>query len=338
MLKVGFFGSDSFSIHCLKELFPLLQNSPRTLSKLDVITRRPKHSGRGMLHLKDVPLATFARSSSLSILRADSNDDFKLLQDQRYDLCIAVSYGKLIPATFLQSLPYGGINVHPSLLPKYSGPAPLQRALLSGDQYTGVTIQTLHPTEFDKGAILSRDKYEIRHDETFESLTKVLAEKGGKLLADILVKRSYDPKSPTYSVLKPVLPFSYAKKVKNSDRLINWQQMNTFDIIRRFNTLGSLYSYKPYHPRKNKHQTLLKRVVLEDITESKVQQLPELLPAGSYDVDSENQQFLLIKTLNGTIKVGATNVEGIGSITGAKMANPPKKMFGTKDRLLVSKL
>lgn len=334
MLKLAFFGSDYFSINCLKQIIPLLHapsSATPLISHLDVITRSPKLSGRGMKQLKDVPIASFSALESLNLLRADKKADFSDLMNRNYDICIAVSYGKLIPSTFLSSLKYGGLNVHPSLLPKYSGPAPLQRALLNNDKVTGVTVQTLHPTEFDRGDVLLRETYDIKNGETLESLTQELSLKGGLLLRRILEEKIYDVSSSNHSVLQPQLPYSYAKKVQSSERQILWNQFSAFDLYRRENTLGPLYTFKQFVPKKKSKATLnpLKRVVLSKCSPSLIPltEADKNLPNGTFRVGETDQ--LEVKVYDGFVSYSEVKTEGYGTENGAKFFNSLKKKFGT---------
>ena len=110
-------------------------------------------------------------------MRADTSQEITQLSEQYlFNLVIAVSYGRLIPSTFIQHCKYGGLNVHPSLLPKYSGSSPLQYALLNDDKFTGCTVQTLHPTKFDHGdIIIQSSEIPILDDDNSVSLFKNLA-------------------------------------------------------------------------------------------------------------------------------------------------------------------
>lgn len=327
MIRVGFFGADHFSVGCLKAILPLYSSTPKTISHLDVITRSPKLGGRGLQHLNEFPVAKFAKENDINVLRAERNADFGFLPN--YDLCIAVSYGKLIPASFLRSLPFGGLNVHPSLLPRYSGPAPLQRALLNQDPMTGVTVQTLHPTEFDKGTILGRQYYKIKRSETYHSLVKALSKSGGKVLYDILLNQKYDSTLPQYETLPPEVPFSYAKKVQPEERQIIWSRYDTFKIVRIFNTLGHLYTFKKYQPRRSQSRELgFRRVVLDDIQESKEHLFPADSIPGSFMADPSDTQRLLVKTVDGCISVSNIKVESLGNVSPDRLSNPTKKMFG----------
>lgn len=337
MLKVAFFGSDLFSINCLKQILPLYRPA-RTgiIDQLDVITRNPKPSGRGLKQLRDAPIASFAQENALTLLRAEKKTDFtEIAKKTHYDLCIAVSYGKLIPVSFLSTLKHGGLNVHPSILPKYSGPAPLQRALLNNDPTTGVSVQTLHPSEFDKGDVLLRQEYTVQQGESLMSLTEKLSKVGGQLLKTILEQGLYDKSSPTYRVLSPELPFSYAAKVTSSERQIDWSIHSVHDIIRRENTLGPLYSFKKAVSRKKSGGanggTTLKRVVFTNCQASPTpftaQQMS--LPNGTFLLNSSGD--LDIKLRDGFVTPREVKTEGFGSESGAKFFRSLKKKFGTSE-------
>ncbi|KAG7879636.1 hypothetical protein KL938_003689 [Ogataea parapolymorpha] len=171
MLKIAYFGSDKFSIRCLTHLLPKYADA------ITVVARKAKLSGRGLKQYKEPLIVRYANQTGLPLVRADERADFDRLRGQ-FDICVAVSFGLLIPASFLESLQYPGLNVHPSLLPAFSGPAPMQRALLSHQNYTGVSLQTLDKKRFDRGRILAQDRQEIAETETLDSLCEKLADAG----------------------------------------------------------------------------------------------------------------------------------------------------------------
>ena len=335
MLRVAYFGSDAFSVICLQQLLPLLKSPNPIISHLDIITRSPKPSGRGMRQLKEVQLATFAVTENLPLLRADRKVDFSSLAANNYDLAIAVSYGKLIPSTFLTSLRNGGLNVHPSILPRHSGPAPLQRALLNHDPVSGVTVQNLHPTEFDKGDIIAIEEHHIKREETISSLSETLATAGGKLLVKVLKTKAYDMKSPNFAPLKPTVEFSYAAKVQPAERQVTWQEATKFDVLRKYNTLGQVYTNMRTTARKGKPEGL-KRVVFPKVIESvcPLTESSAQLPNGSFSLN-EQTGTLDIKVEDGYISVDQVKTEGIGAESPAKFFNSLKKKFGHSDALFV---
>lgn len=104
---------------------------------------------------------------------------------EHLDLAILVAYGKIIPKEVLAIPKYGFINVHPSLLPKYRGPSPIQSAILAGEEKTGVTIIKLDE-EVDHGPILGQTELKIENDDTHDSLGEKLANLGASLLLEVL--------------------------------------------------------------------------------------------------------------------------------------------------------
>jgi methionyl-tRNA formyltransferase len=103
----------------------------------------------------------------------------------RFDLLVSFAYGRIFGPKFLALFPLGGINVHPSLLPKYRGPSPIPAAILGGDRETGVTIQTL-AAEMDSGDILAQERFSLTGRETAASLGETVAERAARMLPPLL--------------------------------------------------------------------------------------------------------------------------------------------------------
>jgi len=107
------------------------------------------------------------------------------LRELRPEAIVVAAYGKILPRSLLDLPPHGAINVHASLLPKYRGAAPVQRAILAGERVTGVTIMQMNE-RMDEGDILLQQEAPIRDDDTSESLLARLGEIGAALLVDAL--------------------------------------------------------------------------------------------------------------------------------------------------------
>jgi methionyl-tRNA formyltransferase len=101
------------------------------------------------------------------------------------DLLVTFAYGRIFGPKFLALFPLGGINIHPSLLPKYRGPSPVQAAILNRDAETGITVQTL-AKEMDSGDILAVEKLRLTASETAGSLGEIMAQKAAFLLPEVL--------------------------------------------------------------------------------------------------------------------------------------------------------
>ncbi|KAI5955056.1 FMT1 [Candida jiufengensis] len=265
-LNVAFFGSGNFSVASLRKLLQLRSSSTKFINDLKVITRTIKPTGRSMKTFKELPVSEYALSNNIPILRADTSEEInRLINENNFNLTIAVSYGKLIPSKFLESCQYGGLNVHPSLLPKYSGSSPIQYALINDDKETGVTLQTLHATKFDHGSIISQSNpIEIQDSDNYKSLETKLGELGAQLLVNSIKDYTFlNPNSETPNVKRTLAP-----KIDKSKRQILWNQYIARQIKRLYDALGPLYTFIPVQiKRRDKPFEELKRVILNDVKE-----------------------------------------------------------------------
>lgn len=159
-----------------------------------------------------------------------SFEEFKKLNP---DICIVAAYGKIIPKEWLEIPKYGFLNIHPSLLPKYRGPSPIQATILNGDSETGVTI-ILMDEKIDHGKIISSIKCQISLLESYSILEVKLAELGAKLLIETLPKwidGKVKPKEQNHEEA------TYTKKFSWSDGKIDWQE-SAIEIDRQIRALN----------------------------------------------------------------------------------------------------
>ncbi|KAK8053734.1 Formyltransferase [Apiospora saccharicola] len=154
-LRILFCGSDEFSSASLRALHEEKERNPGLIDSIDVVVRPGKRVGRGLKQIQHPPIRQVAEEElKLPVHERDTFTGWDM--PSGINLIIAVSFGKLVPNRLLQAAKYGGLNVHPSLLPNLRGPAPLHNALLNWVKVTGVTLQTLDPWEFDKGLVLAQ--------------------------------------------------------------------------------------------------------------------------------------------------------------------------------------
>ena len=216
-INFAFFGTSELSV---KVLDILMKNG---YTPEIVITAPDKPKGRKMI-LTPPPVKVFAQVNNLKIAQPASLSTYhsfepegsqslnglppRLIGGQAtaplhrragYDLLIVASYGKIIPKSILEIPKFGTLNIHPSLLPKFRGPSPIQSFIMSGEEETGVTIM-LMDEQVDHGKILSRkefearstkheirDKSEIRNPKlNAKELEEKLAEIGGQMLVEII--------------------------------------------------------------------------------------------------------------------------------------------------------
>lgn len=213
-LKIVFMGTPEFGAVILEEL---VKNGYKPAL---VVTETDKPVGRK--HIVTPPLVkTTALRYDIPIAQPERIKNLKLeIENLRPDLIIIAAYGKIIPKEILDIPKYGSLNVHPSLLPRWRGPSPIQYAILNGDEETGVTIM-LPDEQMDHGKILSSTEYRLSGDETHENLLKELTNLGAKLLVDSV---------PKY-INKEIKPMpqddskaTYSKILKKEDGKIDWKK------------------------------------------------------------------------------------------------------------------
>ena len=179
-MKLIFFGTGLLAVPVLERL----ARSRHTV--VGCVTQPDRPRGRGQ-KLRPSPVKATALVRRLPLLTPERLDDALVLELCKVapDVGVVVDYGTLLPRAVLAVPPRGMLGVHPSLLPKYRGAAPVQRAILHGDEMTGVTIFRL-TGQMDSGDVLLQDMTAIRADETAVELRDRLAAQGGELLVRAL--------------------------------------------------------------------------------------------------------------------------------------------------------
>ncbi|HTH93375.1 MAG TPA: methionyl-tRNA formyltransferase [Candidatus Paceibacterota bacterium] len=150
-----------------------------------IVTAPARPQGRGM-HLTDTPVAQFAHAHNIPVLTPEKiTPDFiaELQKHGPWDFYFVVAYGKILPQSLLDSVNGKVLNLHPSLLPKYRGPSPLESVLLSDDTETGVSIMELD-REVDHGPIVTQASFVLPEEETVTSLTQKSAVLGTQCLTE----------------------------------------------------------------------------------------------------------------------------------------------------------
>ncbi len=182
-VKTLFFGTSSFAVPTLKNLINFGYNVKA------VITQPEKPAGRKRITIPS-PVKKLAEENNISVFEPHDlkNDDFfKQFKNLEPDMCVLAAYGKIIPARYLDLPHYGFINIHPSLLPKYRGPSPIQNAILNGDEKTGVTIMKMDE-KIDHGPVLAVIGYQLSTAQNYKETEEDLAKLGAELLIDVLPK------------------------------------------------------------------------------------------------------------------------------------------------------
>lgn len=174
-------GSPEFAVNSLNLL---LQSEHEVIA---VYTKTPKPSGRGQKLTKS-PVHVVAEESNIEActpVSLKSPVEQEKFKNFRPDVAVISAYGLILPREILNTPKYGCINIHPSLLPRWRGAAPIQHTILAGDQETGVSIMQLDEG-LDSGPILKQEKLPVEKNDNYEVLHEKLSELGGCLLLDVL--------------------------------------------------------------------------------------------------------------------------------------------------------
>lgn len=234
-LKTIFFGTPRFAQIVLEKLI----DSPYRPQV--VITQPDKKSGRGR-QLQASLVKQSAQRFSIEILQPKSLNSNLLTLSPKFDLAILVAYGKIIPTDVLKIPKYGFVNVHPSLLPKYRGPSPIQSAILSGEAKTGVSIMLLDE-KVDHGPILAQKEVTIEKTDTHESLIEKLGKAGSDLLIETIpfyISGDLNPQPQNHTQA------TFTKHIKKADGYIDLENPPdsvTFDrMVRAFYPWPTVWS------------------------------------------------------------------------------------------------
>lgn len=178
-VKIAFLGNSVFSLIVLKEL-KNLGIFPDVL-----VTSADKPQGRKMI-LTPSPTKMWAEENSIEYLTPEKLREENFIKKiSSYNLFIVASYGKIIPKQILEIPKYKTLNIHPSLLPKYRGPSPLQEQILNGEKEVGVTIMQIDE-QVDHGPIVKQEKIILEDYLGFNDMQEKLAKAGATLLSEIL--------------------------------------------------------------------------------------------------------------------------------------------------------
>jgi methionyl-tRNA formyltransferase len=250
-MRIVFFGTPTFAVLSLKAL---LQSGEEIVA---VVTQADKKRGRDRIP-SSPPVKEFALQSGIKVLQPTNMKDPTFLNElsvMEPEIIVVVAYGKILPLPILSLPPFGCINVHASLLPKYRGAAPIQWALINGERKTGVTTMLMNEG-LDTGNILLQEETEIADEDNAETLSQRLSEIGASLLMKTI-------KGIKDGSLKPIpqggTP-SYAPPLKKEDGRIDWSKSAT-EI---FNYVRGMYPWPCAYCYFNKERIKITRVkVLE---------------------------------------------------------------------------
>lgn len=237
MLRIIFMGTPDFARDSLDAIY----NAGHEISTVITVPDKPK--GRGM-KLIPCEVKEYAIEKGFEVYQPeklrDNTEIIDLIKKIKPDVICVVAYGKIIPKQILEIPKYGCVNVHPSLLPKYRGPAPIQWAVLNGDEKTGVTTMYLNE-QMDAGDVILQTETKIGKNETSGELWDRLS----KLGAELLVKTLEQIENGTAPREKQGGKFSIAPMLEKSQAKIDWKNKTAREIknlVRGLNPIMGAYS------------------------------------------------------------------------------------------------
>lgn len=213
-LKLIFMGTPDFAVPALKALL----NANHTV--VAVYTQPPRPSGRGE-KVRKSPVHLYAEANGIPVHTPKSlKSEACLSEFKAYnaDAVVVVAYGMILPQPILDTPPMGCLNIHASLLPRWRGAAPIQRAIEAGDKESGVTIMQMD-AGLDTGDMLLQQSVPIDKSTTAATLHDTLSHLGAKMVVDTLRKLQLDELQPTP---QPDEGVTYASKLQREESLVDW--------------------------------------------------------------------------------------------------------------------
>jgi len=244
-MRVIFAGTPDFAAHALEAI----EAAGHTI--VLVLTQPDRRAGRGM-HLQASPVKEFALGKGIPLLqptslninslnevkRAEAISALNVISEIQFDAMVVVAYGLIVPHAILDLAErpgrHGAFNIHGSLLPRWRGAAPIQRAIAAGDERTGITIMQMD-AGLDTGDMVISEAINVGPDETSSSLHDRLADLGARLMVRCLAMLDAQEKTPRTPQSEEGV--CYAEKIQKAEAEIDWSQTAiTIDrLIRAFN-------------------------------------------------------------------------------------------------------
>ena len=228
-LKICFMGSPEFSVPSLKKLIAAGHEIPV------VVCQEPKRAKRGK-KIQKQPVQVHAEKNGIKVIFGSSlRNNIEFLRSLDLDMIIVVAFGYILPEELINLPKLGCINLHASLLPRWRGAAPIQRAIMAGDKVTGLTVM-LMDKGLDTGNIISKYSIKIDKKQNSAELTNILSVEGAELLEESILKFA---NKIIMTVPQPDEGITYAKKIFKEDEIIDWNK-TAYEILNQIRALSPI--------------------------------------------------------------------------------------------------
>lgn len=316
-MRVAFLGTDRLGELALRAIYA--SNHEVVL----VITQPDRPSGRGR-KIKPGVVKLAAGELGIPLMQPEKVKEpvvQERLTELSPDILTVVSYGEYIPSRIYSAPPYKAINVHPSLLPRWRGAAPIRYALLAGDKVTGVTVQYLHK-KMDAGDIILQKQVPIEPDDDHGSLCERLYPLGAEMLVSALNSLEIGAVTP---VLQDENNVTQAPKIQKSDLWINWSRPSQ-EIRNRIRALSPAPGAKAFFRGEN--CKILKAVLEEEAVGESVEPgtIIDVRKKGPVVAGSECSLILtMLQPAGKKPQDGSSFVNGYHPETGEKFSGMPEE-------------
>jgi methionyl-tRNA formyltransferase len=240
-MRIVFMGAPEFAVPTLRRI------AAEGHAVAAVYTRAPKPGGRRGLQIQKTPVAEAAESLGIPVFTPSTLKEEKehsLFRSHRADVGLIVAYGLILPPAILEAPEFGCLNLHASLLPRWRGAAPIQRAIMAGDAETGVCLMQME-AGLDTGPVAIREVVPIRPDDTAGDLTKRLAGIAAEIAARGLAELGQG--TLRFSEQSTV-GVTYARKIEKDEAEIDWRRSaaEVRNLVHALSPSPGAYSHLPF--------------------------------------------------------------------------------------------
>ena len=293
MLKIVYAGTPEFALPCLKKI------NESEMEIIAVLTQPDRPAGRGM-KIKESPIKKYAKDNQLSFYQPEKIDEefTNSIKQSRPDVLIVAAYGLILPKHFIDIFPKKAFNIHASILPRWRGAAPIQRAIMHGDDQIGVTIMEV-VEKLDAGNIYLINSIKRDPKLTSADYFEILAKDGANLMMQHLNNIALD--GTIESKVQAEEEVTYAKKISKSEACLNLEN-KAENIV---NTIMSLNPFPISRISFRQKEVKIFHAELSNIVSIENQ-------PGSISISED----LLVATADFYIKINSIQMSGGQMLTG----------------------
>ncbi len=307
-MNIVFIGTSKFAVPALEKL----SGSPHRV--LSVITQPDRPKGRGQ-EIRSGPIREVAAAKGLHVYQPEDVNVYDFLRELRAlspDVIVVVAYGQKLGKEILELPRFYCLNIHPSLLPKYRGPAPVARTILAGDPYTGVCVVKV-TEKMDAGPILGVTRVDLPLDATTPEMETKLSEVGADLLLEVL--REIQDRQ-IVEIPQEERDATYARKFEKNDGRIDWRK----PVHRIHNFVRALQPFPCAFAFWNKVRVILLR--------SRPQRLPQRPPQRPGTILAVDKNGIRVACADGELLIVELQPENKRRMTAEEFANGYRPKVG----------